>query len=86
MAQYGCHYIEDEDASDDEAAGTLKLFFDGEEVMSNDLDMDMRHLIKYLQLVLILTQLVTSFHYPQFKWFKGSIDDVVVYDRATDYL
>ena len=76
-------YIEDEDASDDEAAGTLKLFFDGEEVMSNDLDMDTETFDKIFTIGAHPNSVGDFVYiYPQFKWFKGSIDDVVVYDRA----
>ena len=76
-------YIENENASDDDPAGTLKLFFDGEEVMSNMLDMDTETFNKIFTIGAHPNSVGDFVYiYPQYKWFKGSIDDVIVYDRA----
>ena len=76
-------YIEKEEHSANEPAGTLKLYFDGAEVMSNDLDMDTETFDKIFTIGAHPNSVGDFVYiYPQFKWFKGSIDDVVVYDRA----
>ena len=75
-------------SSEDTAStsGMLNIYFDGKEVVSNQIgDMNTQTFDKVFTIGAHTNQNGDYVYtYPLYKWFKGSIDDLIVYNRVLD--